>query len=337
MKTAIFGFSGSGKTDMFAALAGEKAAAAGNRAMVKVPEPRLDPLIALFKPKKVSLSEIEYLDVPGGGGKGHGLGEKVLNDIRPYDCLLCTLDAFSGLVDPKQQYGAVEADLLVSDLAVIEKRQERMASDKKKNKDLVDSNEEECLAKARALLDDEKPLRVDPVLCNEPRMRGYRFLTAKPILYTWNIAEKDMGAYELPADGLSQMHMAVSARLERELAAIEDPEDRAMFLADLGLTESALSMVISRTYKLLGLMSFLTAGPPEVRSWPVRVGATAPEAAGVIHTDFQKGFIRAEVIGYQDFLKAGDFKKAKELGLARLEGKDYYVQDGDIIEFRFNV
>ncbi|MDO9630602.1 MAG: DUF933 domain-containing protein, partial [Humidesulfovibrio sp.] len=295
------------------------------------------PLIKLFTPKKVTLSEIEYLDVPGGGGKGHGLGEKVLNDIRPYDCLLCVLDAFSGMADPKQQYGAVEADLLVSDLAVIEKRQERMASDKKKNKELVDLKEEECLAKARALLDAEKPLRVDPALCNEPCMRGYRFLSAKPILYTWNIAEKDMGTYALPDDGLSQMHMAVSARLERELAAIEDPEDRAMFLTDLGLTESALSMVISRTYKLLGLMSFLTAGPPEVRSWPVRVGSTAPEAAGVIHTDFQKGFIRAEVIGYDDFLKAGDFKKAKELGLARLEGKDYYVQDGDIIEFRFNV
>jgi hypothetical protein len=337
MKTAIFGFSGCGKTDMFAALSGEKAAAAGNRAMVKVPEPRLDPLIKLFNPKKVTLSEIEYLDVPGGGGKGHGLGERVLNDIRPYDCLLCVLDAFSGLADPRQQYGAVEADLLVSDLAVIEKRMERMASDKKKNKDLVDTKEEECLAKARALLEDEKPLRVDPALCNEPCMRGYRFLTAKPILYTWNIAEKDMGSFELPADGLSQMHMAVSARLERELAAIEDPEERAMFLTDLGLTESALSMVISRTYKLLGLMSFLTAGSPEVRSWPVRVGATAPEAAGVIHTDFQKGFIRAEVIGYGDFLKAGDFKKAKELGLARLEGKDYYVHDGDIIEFRFNV
>jgi len=337
MKTAIFGFSGSGKTDMFAALAGEKAAVAGNRAMVKVPEPRLDPLIKLFNPKKITLSEIEYLDVPGGGGKGHGLGERVLNDIRPYDCHLCMLDAFTGLSDPKQQYGAVEADLLVSDLAVIEKRMERMASDKKKNKDLVDSKEEECLAKARAILEDEKPLRVDPALCAEPAMRGFRFLSAKPILYVWNVAETAMDTFEVPADGLGQMHMSVSARLERELAAISDPEERAMFLTDLGLTESALDKVISRTYKLLGLMSFLTAGDKEVRSWPVRVGATAPEAAGVIHTDFQKGFIRAEVIGYQDFLKAGDFKKAKELGLARLEGKEYIVQDGDIIEFRFNV
>lgn len=337
MKTAIFGFSGSGKTDMFAALAGEKAATAGNRAMVKVPEPRLDPLIKLFSPKKITLSEIEYLDVPGGGGKGHGLGERVLNDIRPYDCLLCTLDAFTGLSDPKQQYGAVEADLLVSDLAVIEKRQERMASDKRKNASLVDNKEEECLAKARALLEDEKPLRVDPALCEEPSMRGYRFLTAKPILYVWNVAETAMDSFEVPDDGLGQMHMSVSARLERELAAIVDPEERAMFLTDLGLTESALDKVISRTYKLLGLMSFLTAGDKEVRSWPVRVGSTAPEAAGVIHTDFQKGFIRAEVIGYQDFLRAGDFKKAKELGLARLEGKDYIVQDGDIIEFRFNV
>jgi len=337
MKTAIFGFSGSGKTDMFAALAGEKAAVAGNRAMVKVPEPRLDPLIKLFNPKKITLSEIEYLDVTGGGGKTGGLGERVLNEIRPYDCHLCMLDAFTGLSDPKEQYGAVEADLLVSDLAVVEKRQERMASDKKKNKDLVDSKEEECLAKARAMLEDEKPLRLDPALCAEPAMRGFRFLSAKPILYVWNVAETVMDTFEVPADGDGQMHMSVSARLERELAAISDPEERAMFLTDLGLTESALDKVISRTYKLLGLMSFLTAGDKEVRSWPVRVGATAPEAAGVIHTDFQKGFIRAEVIGYQDFLKAGDFKKAKELGLARLEGKDYIVQDADIIEFRFNV
>jgi len=337
MKTAIFGFSGSGKTDMFAALAGEKAAVAGNRAMVKVPEPRLDPLIKLFNPKKITLSEIEYLDVTGGGGKAGGLGERVLNEIRPYDCHLCMLDAFTGLSDPKEQYGAVEADLLVSDLAVVEKRQERMASDKKKNKDLVDSKEEECLAKARAMLEDEKPLRLDPALCAEPAMRGFRFLSAKPILYVWNVAETVMDTFEVPADGDGQMHMSVSARLERELAAISDPEERAMFLTDLGLAESALDKVISRTYKLLGLMSFLTAGDKEVRSWPVRVGATAPEAAGVIHTDFQKGFIRAEVIGYQDFLKAGDFKKAKELGLARLEGKDYIVQDADIIEFRFNV
>jgi len=337
MKTAIFGFSGSGKTDMFAALAGEKAAAAGNRAMVKVPEPRLDPLIKLFNPKKITLSEIEYLDVSGGGGKAGGLGERVLNEIRPYDCHLCMLDAFTGLSDPKEQYGAVEADLLVSDLAVVEKRLERMANDKKKNKDLVDAKEEECLGRARAMLEDEKPLRLDPVLCAEPSMRGFRFLSAKPILYVWNVAETAMDTFQAPADGDGQMHMVVAARLERELAAIEDPEERAMFLADLGLTESALDKVISRTYKLLGLMSFLTAGDKEVRSWPVRVGATAPEAAGVIHTDFQKGFIRAEVIGYQDFLKAGDFKKAKELGLARLEGKDYIVQDADIIEFRFNV
>jgi len=337
MKTAIFGFSGSGKTDMFAALAGEKAAAAGNRAMVKVPEPRLEPLIKLFTPKKVTLSEIEYLDVPGGGGKGSGLGERVLNDIRPYDCLLCVLDAFSGLSDPRQQLGAVEADLLVSDLAVVEKRQERMALDKKKSASLVDHKEEECLVKARALLEAETPLRVDAALCAEPAMRGFRFLTAKPVLYVWNVAETVMDTFEVPEAAPGLMHMSVSAKLERELAAITDPEERAMFLADLGLKESALDKVISRTYKLLGLMSFLTAGDKEVRSWPVRVGATAPEAAGVIHTDFQKGFIRAEVIGYADFLKAGDFKHAKELGLARLEGKDYIMQDGDIVEFRFNV
>jgi len=337
MKTAIFGFSGSGKTDLFAALAGEKAAQAGNRAMVKVPEPRLEPLAALFSPKKITCSEIEYLDIPGGGGKGQGLGERVLNEIRPYDCLLGVLDAFSGLSDPKQQWRACEADLLIADLAVVEKRQERLASDKKKNKDLVNPKEEELLERCRAMLEAETPLRADPELAGDPVLRGFRFLSAKSVLYAWNCTESDFGSFEVPADETGQTHLAVSAKLERELAQITDPAEREMFFTDLGISESVLDRVIARTYKLLGLISFLTAGPDEVRSWAVRAGAKAPEAAGVIHSDFQKGFIRAEVLGWADFLTAGDFKKAKELGLTRLEGKEYVVADGDIIEFRFNV
>lgn len=337
MKTAIFGFAGSGKTDMFAALAGPTAAQAGNRAMVKVPEPRLDPLIALFEPKKITYSEIEYLDIPGGGGKGTGLGERVLNEIRPYDCFMAVLDAFSGLNDPREQWQAIEADLLVSDLAVVEKKLERMEADKRKSKALVDPKEEELLQQVREALENEQPLRLNRELADAPELRGFGFLTSRPVLYVWNCAEGEADSCELPENSQGQRHMAVSAKLERELAEIDDPEEKAMFLEDLGITESALEKVISLTYELLGLISFLTAGDKEVRAWPVRENSTAPQAAGVIHSDFEKGFIRAEVIGYADFLEAGDFKKAKELGLARLEGKEYIVHDGDIIEFRFNV
>lgn len=336
MKTAIFGFAGSGKTELFMALAGSAAAAAG-RAMVKVPEPRLEPLIKLFSPKKITYAEIEYLDIPGGGGRGTGLGDRVLTEIRPYDCLLAVLDAFSGTADPKAQLGAIEADLLVADLAVVEKKLEKMALDKRKNKDLVDPKEEELLTKARGLLEAETPLRVDPELANAPELRGYRFLTGKPILYAWNVAESALAGFTLPEPSPGQEHIAVAARLERELNEIEDPEERAVFMADLGITESVLGRVVAATYRLLGLQTFLTAGEKEVRSWPVRVGATGPEAAGVIHSDFQKGFIRAQVLSWEDFLRTGDFKKARELGLLRKEGKEYVVKDGDIIEFFFNV
>lgn len=337
MKTAIFGFSGSGKTDLFAALAGPAAAEAGNRAMVKVPDARLDPLIELFSPKKITYSEIEYLDIPGGGGKGAGLGERVLNEVRPYDCLIGVLDAFSGMNDPKQQWQAIEADMMVTDMAVIEKRLEKLAADKKKNAALVDAKEEDALDKALALLEEEQPLRNDLTIAELPELKGYKFLSGRPILYVWNCPEGEESNQELPEDAPGMTHIAVSAKLERELAEIDDPDEKAMFLEDLGITESALDKVIGKTYQLLGLISYLTAGEDECRTWPLRVGSTAPQAAAVIHTDFEKGFIRAEVIGYDDFLELGDFKKVKDAGKARLEGKEYIVQDGDIIEFRFNV
>lgn len=335
MKTAIFGYAGSGKSSLFRALA---PGAVGNaRAMVKVPEPRLEPLVELFSPKKVTFSEIEFLDIPGGGGKGDGLGERVLSEVRPYDCVLAVLDSFSGLADPGEQLGGIEADFLVSDLAVIEKRLERMALEKRKNKDLVDAKEEAMLQRAQAMLEEERPLREDAEVAGAPELRGYKFLTAKPIVYAWNLPESELAGFAVPADGPGVVHVAVSAKLESELAEIEDPEEKRMFLDDLGIADSALDRVIAGTYRLLGLITFLTAGDKEVRAWAVRGGSSAPEAAGAIHSDIQKGFIRAEVLGWDDFLKAGDFKKAKELGLHRLEGKTYTVQDGDIIEFRFNV
>ena len=168
-------------------------------------------------------------------------------------------------------------------------------------------------------------------------MRGFSFLSAKPILYIWNTDESSFAEYEIPKDADGVAHIAFAAKLESELAEIENPDEKTMFLEDMGIAEVALNRVIAKTYSLLGLCSFLTAGEKEVRAWPVRIGSKAPQAAGVIHSDFEKGFIRAEVIAWKDFLECGDFKTAKDRGLARLEGKEYIVQDGDIIEFRFNV
>jgi ribosome-binding ATPase YchF (GTP1/OBG family) len=265
------------------------------------------------------------------------LGERVLNEVRSYDCLLGVLDAFSGLNDPHKQWQAIEADMMVSDMAVIEKKLERMVLDKKKNAPSYDAKQETLLQQAMQRLEEETPLREDAELAHAPELRGFAFLSAKPVLYIWNGSESDFADLELPAERPGQKHIAVAAKLERELAEVEDPEERQMFLDDLGIQETALDKVIAKTYDLLGLISFLTAGEKEVRAWPVRNGAKAPEAAGVIHSDFEKGFIRAEVIGYGDFMEHGTFKACKDKGLARLEGKEYVIKDGDIIEFRFNV
>ncbi|MFP4429447.1 MAG: DUF933 domain-containing protein [Desulfovermiculus sp.] len=335
MKTAIYGFSGSGKSELFRALAGPGALHT-DRAMVKVPEPRLKPLARLFNPRKVTPSEIEYVDIPGGSGKGHGLGQRVQSAIRPHDCLVTVLDAFSGLQDPAEQHQDIETDLLITDLAVIEKRLERLALDKKKDRTLVSAQEETLLVRAREALEQEEPLRQIPELAQAPELRGFCFLTAKPVLYVWNVPDTDLDR-QVPEDTPGQAHVALCAKLERELAEIEDLDERQEFLQDLGLAQSALDRIITKTSTLLGLITFLTSGEKEVRAWKVAQGATAPEAAGVIHSDLQRGFIRAEVLSWDDFRTVRDFKEAKDKGLLRLEGKDYIVRDGDIITFRFNV
>lgn len=337
MKTALIGFAGAGKSELFAALAGLAALHAG-RAKVKVPEPRLQPLADLFQPPKITLTEIELLDLAGAAGaKGGGLGDRALNEVRPCDCLLAMLDAFSGASDPNEQLQAMETDFIISDMAVVEKRLERIAQDKKKAKHLHDPEEEQALLQAKDHLDKGRPLREALAIAAHPKVRGFRFLSAKPVLWAWNVSEDDLAGYVLPEAGAESRHLAVSARLERELAELHDPEERQAFLRDLGLNRSALDRVVAEVYNLLGLITFLTAGEKEVRSWPLRGNLPAMEAAGVIHSDIQRGFIRAEVLGWQDFLACKDFKKAKERGLLRLEGKEYLVKDGDIITFRFNV
>jgi len=336
MKTGIFGFAGSGKTELFVALAGAQAANL-NRAMVKVIDPRLQPLAEIFKPKKVTYSEIEYWKITGAGAKS--LGNKVLNDIRSMDCLLPVIDCFSGLNDPKVQEENIEADLIISDLAVVEKRLDRIAIDKRKDKNLVNPKEEELLAMAKDLLEKEIPLRTNEQIRLAPELRGFQFLSAKPILYVYNVLESDMGKYEFEDNGddPQKKKIEVCAKLERELREIEDEKEREEFLKDLGIEESALDKIIHATYELLGLITFLTAGEKEVRAWTIKKGCNAKQAARAIHSDIEKGFIRAEVLSWADFEKYRDFKKAKEVGVLRLEGKDYIVNDGDIITFRFNV
>ena len=341
MKTALIGFAGAGKSELFAALAGLAASQAG-RAMVKVPEPRLAPLVELYNPPKITFTEIEFLDLPGAAGaKGGGLGDRVLNEVRPYDCLLAVLDGFSGAADPRQQLQAMEADFIIADLAVVEKRLERIAQDKKKAKHLHDAEEENVLLAAREQLDGERPLRENLELLTQPKLKGFRFLSAKPVLWVWNVGEDALADFSVPETGPDtapgERHLAVSARLERELSEIQDLEERHAFMADLGVAHSALDRVVGEVYALLGLITFLTAGDKEVRAWPLRRGLPAVEAAGVIHSDIQRGFIRAEVLGWDDFLACKSFKTAKERGLLRLEGKEYIVKDGDIVEFRFNV
>jgi len=335
MKTVLFGFAGSGKTELFHALAGPGAGGV-NRAMVKVPEPRLEPLVELFQPRKKTYAEIEYVDLPGGGGKGSGLSQKVQSDIRTGDCLLAVLDGFSGFHSPEDQYLDIETEFLISDETVADKRLERLALDRKKGKHLVDPGEEEALERAKALLEKEKPLRTDPELAEHPLLRGFRFLSAKPVLFVWNHAEEEPPP-SLPEPGPSQSHLALSAKLERELAEIEDPEEKEVLLRDFGLEASALETIIARTYAMLGLITFLTVGEKEVRAWTLRRGSTAFEAAGAVHSDIQRGFIRAEVLSWSDFERCKRFKTAKDKGLLRLEGKEYIVQDGDIITFRFNI
>ncbi|WP_291322179.1 DUF933 domain-containing protein [Desulfonatronospira sp.] len=333
MKTAIIGFSGSGKSELFRALAGP--GTPGNRAMVKVPEPRLEPLCDLFKPKKSTHTEIEFMNLPGGGSSS--LGNKILSDIRGFECLLVVLDAYSGTQDPIAQLNAIEAELIISDLAVIEKKLERMQEDKKKAKHLHDPGQEEMLTKARGILEQDRPLREYPDLAARDALRGFAFLSSKPVLYAWNVAEDSLGGFKTPLDSTGMGHVAFSARLERELSELEDRQELLEFMQELGIQGSVLDRVISRAYDLLGLITFLTVGEKEVCSWPLKRGKNAWEAAGVIHSDIQKGFIRAEVLGWEDFVACKSFKKAREQGVLRLEGKEYIVRDGDIITFRFNV
>jgi ribosome-binding ATPase len=351
VKIGLVGFPGSGKTTVFNALTGLSAetgygAARGktNLGVVKVPDPRVEALAELFQPKKKTLAEITFSDVAaeaGGGGSARGLDRSVLSAMREVESLCQVARAFpdpgdGSAAQPLREVVDLEAELILADLELVEKRLERLKKEK------GNPREGELLVQLKAHLDSEKSLR-DLTLSDEEwaMLAGYRFLTQKPLLIVLNVEEGSVAAPP-PADvaahgsarGLGLM--ALSAKVEQDIAQMP-PEDQKEFVSALGLTEPARDRFIRAAFSLQSLISFLTAGEDECRAWPLRKGTTAHKAAGKIHSDIERGFIRAEVMRVEDLLALKTEGKVREAGKLRLEGKEYVVADGDVINFRFNV
>ena len=361
LKCGIVGLPNVGKSTLFNALTKAGIQAENypfctidpNVGMVLVPDPRLEALATIVKPQKIVPATVEFVDIAGlvaGASKGEGLGNQFLAHIRETDAIAQVVRCFanddvihvSGRVDPREDIETINTELALADLAAVEKallRAEKAA--KAGGREALERKT--LLERVQAHLDTGAPLRTLALAATErEQLRELFLLTAKPVLYIANIAED--GFVDNPlldqVRGIAEREGAemvpVCAAIEAELAELEDA-DKAEFLADYGLSEPGLDRVIHAAYKLLGLETYFTAGPKEVRAWTVRAGATAPQAAGVIHTDFERGFIRAEVIAYADYIACGGESGAREEGKWRLEGKDYIVQEGDVMHFRFNV
>jgi GTP-binding protein YchF len=360
MKIAIIGLPNSGKTTVFNALTRGTAETAAyssgqlepNIATVKVPDGRLQVLADMFKPRKVTPADVQYVDVgglSGGAERGAGLPPALLNYIGGADALLHVARAFAdegvphpeGSVDLARDVESVDLELAFSDLAIIERRLQRLNAEigKMSSKDREQRlAERDLLVRLQGQLEGGTPIRDVDMTDEEARLvRGYQFLTAKPLLLVINIGEQQIASPpQLGYDHRQSDVVALAGKIEAELAQLDD-EDARSFMDDLGIAEPARDRVIARSYDLLGLMSFLTAGPDEVRAWTIRKGTPAVEAAGAIHTDIQRGFIRAEIVPYEDLVRAGGMPEAKKHGTVRLEGKQYIVQDGDVCHFLFNV
>jgi GTP-binding protein YchF len=324
-----------------------------NVGIVPVPDPRLAALAAIVKPEKLVPTTVEFVDIAGivkGASTGEGLGNKFLANIREVDAIAHVVRCFvdedvvhvAGKVDPLADIETINTELALADLETVEKalaRAEKAA--KAQDKDAIKARE--VIRRVRDALDAGRPARALSFDETErPVVRDLQLLTWKPVLYVANVQESGFSSnpmleavQELAAAEGSQV-VAVCAAIEAEISQL-DEADRAEFLAELGLAEPGLDRVIRAAYALLGLQTYFTAGPKEVRAWTVRRGATAPQAAGVIHTDFERGFIRAEVIGYDDYVTLRGEQGAKEAGKLRLEGKEYVVREGDVMHFRFNV
>jgi GTP-binding protein YchF len=349
MKIGISGFPRAGKTTVFNALTGLHASVGGygdpskpNLGAIKVPDARVDRLSATFTPLKTTYAEVVFVDFPGAGEHSGGvLDQATLVQMRDADALVQVVRGFPDPVtqdaaDPARDIAAFKSELVLADLAIVEKRLERLRKEKGKEQEV------ELLERCAAALEAETPLRRIALDAAEERtLSGFGLLSRLPLLVVVNVAESsaaaplaDAARARLQADAVPSLTLC--AQIEMEIASL-DAADRAAFLADLGLTESARDRFVQAAYALLDLISFLTTGEDEVRAWPIRRGTTAVKAAAKIHSDIERGFIRAEVVAYEDFIRFGSDAKCREAGKLRLEGKDYVVADGDIVHFRFNV